>query len=302
MKDSKKTEIKVGVTVVLGIIIFLWILGWAKNFQLYSTDVSLNVNFSNVAGLEIGDQVTVNGVRKGYVQDMKISDNSVLVKLSLNEDVLLSEDAVFSLNMLDLMGGKKIEIFQGISDKKLDITKTHNGKFVSGIPEVMAVLGSVQDDLLIMIQDIKITLSSINEYLVDDNLQSNVKNSMSNLSTLSKKLNLMVDENREGVKQITQNTIELTNDAKVLLSQNKEDITLTLKKSKEVLAKTNDLLETLNTLTSETKDQKNNLGKLLYDENIYQDLKTVLEQVNKLTTILVDQIQNDGIKVDANIF
>ena len=58
----------------------------------------------------------------------------------------------------------------------------------------------------------------------------------------------------------------------------------------------------MNYLTKETMNQQNNIGKLLYDENMINDIKKTLQQVNELTSILIDQLKNDGINVDANVF
>jgi hypothetical protein len=71
---------------------------------------------------------------------------------------------------------------------------------------------------------------------------------------------------------------------------------------KNVFQKSDSLLSDLNYLTKETKNQQNNVGKFLYDENIINDLKQTLKQVNELTSILIDQLKNDGVNVDANIF
>ena len=68
MKDQRKTEIKVGVTVILGLLIFLWIYGWAKNFTVNSHRKEISVEFASVSGLSEGDPVTINGVKKGYVK------------------------------------------------------------------------------------------------------------------------------------------------------------------------------------------------------------------------------------------
>ncbi|MBK7377610.1 MAG: MCE family protein [Ignavibacteriales bacterium] len=108
MKDQRKTEIKVGITVIIGIIIFIWIIGWAKNFSLSSNENIIDVRFKNVSGLEIGDAVTVNGVRKGYVDDMVVNSESVNIKLRIDNSIQLKRDASFSISMLDLMGGKKL--------------------------------------------------------------------------------------------------------------------------------------------------------------------------------------------------
>ncbi len=206
MKDQRKTEIRVGVTVVVGILIFIWILGWAKNFSLKPSDNYLLIKFNNTSGLEIGDDVTVNGVRKGNVEEIKVADQSVIVKISLDNDVKLKEDAKFGISMLDLMGGKKIEIHPGISSNNLDINKVQQGIFNADIPEVMTLVGSMQNNLTKAMNDVNVTLSSLNEYLTDQKLQSDIKHSISNLNALTSKINLMIDENRESIKKLTVNT------------------------------------------------------------------------------------------------
>ena len=162
MKDQRKTEIRVGITVIVGLILFLWILGWAKNFSFVSNEKEITVVFKNVAGLEIGDNVTVNGVRKGYVKGMQIKNNQVFVLLSLDKDVNLSKDASFAVAMLDLMGGKRIEIQPGNSTEPFDYNTVHKGKFFADIPYVMSMVGNMQEDIAGSLKDIKVTLKSLN--------------------------------------------------------------------------------------------------------------------------------------------
>jgi hypothetical protein len=40
----------------------------------------------------------------------------------------------------------------------------------------------------------------------------------------------------------------------------------------------------------------------MYDETVISDLKKTLKQVNDLAQLLYEQLKNDGVKVDANIF
>lgn len=176
MRNERKTEIKVGLTVLVSIFIFIWILGWAKNFSINSNSKIVKVRFTNVSGLEIGDQATVNGLRKGYVDDMKVEPNNVLVEISLDNDVILKEDATFAISMLDLMGGKKIEIFPGNSSQVYDLSKVSEGLFYADIPSVLSLLGSMQDDFVTVLKDVKLSLSSVNKYLTDEKLSSDVKN------------------------------------------------------------------------------------------------------------------------------
>ena len=302
MKNQRRTEIRVGITVLAGIIVFLWILGWAKNFSLTPTDNTVKVQFTNTAGLEVGDPVTVNGVRKGFVEDIAIKGEKVVVTMKVSNDVALKEDANFAVSMLDLMGGKKIEVNPGSSNNLLDYNQVQTGTFYADVPYVMSMVGSFQKDISSTISDLKITLNSLNNYLGDRKLNNDIKSSMSNLNEVTKKLNILIDENRNNLKQLTANTVELTEDAKNFFNQNKESFNTSAKELQAVLINSDSLLTKLNKFTDEITNKQNNLGKIIYDENIYNDLTQSLKQLNELTKIMIEQLQKDGLKVDANIF
>jgi phospholipid/cholesterol/gamma-HCH transport system substrate-binding protein len=166
----------------------------------------------------------------------------------------------------------------------------------------MSLFGSVQDDLVTVLKDVKISLHSINKYLTDEKLSSDVKKSLSNLSLLTEKLNDVLSENRSDIRSLTQNAVALTETSNKILSSNKENIDQLFVDLKNVFQKSDTLLSELNNLTKETVNQQNNVGKLLYDENVINDLKQTLKQVNELTSILIEQLKNDGVNVNADIF
>ncbi|MHB1687504.1 MAG: MlaD family protein [Ignavibacteriaceae bacterium] len=301
MKDQRKTEIKVGVMFIAGVIVFIWILGWAKNITLATKEKSLAVEFNNVAGLEVGDNVTVNGVRKGHVDNISIKDNSVIVKLLLDNDIDLRKDAKFAISMVDLMGGKKIDIIPGTSSEPLDYNQLQTGTFYADVASVMSMVGSAQGDLLETVKDVKITLNSLNKYLTDQQINNDVKSSVANLSQLTKKLNVLVDENLSSIKIITSNSVELTDEAKKFIADNKGDMSRTIKEAALVLKSTDSLVTKINSLTDEIKNKQNNVGKVLYDEKVYQNLTESLQQVNELTKLILKQLKEKGFKVDAKI-
>lgn len=302
MKDQRKTEIKVGMTVLVAILIFLWIFGWAKNISIRSSENLIKVSFRNVAGLEIGDPVTVNGFRKGYVNEMKVLPNEVIVEIALDNDVTLKEDAKFSISMLDLMGGKKVEIYPGESSVALNLKEIHHGEFLSDIPAVMSLLGSVQDDLVTVLKDVKITLSSMNNYLTDENLSGNIKQSLRNLNELTSEMNELIKQNKENIRLLTSNALTITENTNQIIEKNEKNLNELIKNLNEVVSKSNQLLNDVNQITTETLQKQNNLGKILYDEEMIKDIKSSLKQVNELTSILIEQLKGKGINVDANIF
>lgn len=301
MKDQSKTEIKVGIMVIVGTLVFLWVLGWAKNFSFTAADVYLNIKFPTVAGLEPGDPVTVNGVRKGSVENFKIESEDVIVTVKLDSDVELKKDAVFTVTMLDLMGGKKINISPGKGPEPIDFNQVQQGEFQADIPMVLSILGNVQKDLNTIIKDVKVTLTSLNNYLTDRELNENIKTSAANLKELSAKMNLLVEQNQDELKKITSNTVVITNDAKEMLQNNKESIQRSVADLQSVLGRSDSLLIKLNGLADETTNRKNNLGKFLYDEDLFNNLNGSLKDVKELTKIIIEQLKGKGLNVDANV-
>jgi phospholipid/cholesterol/gamma-HCH transport system substrate-binding protein len=301
MKDQRKTEIRVGVTVVIGILIFFWILGWAKNFSFSSDHRPVLVKFDNVTGLEIGDNVVVNGLRKGFVDDMQIKQDYVIVKISLSKDVDLREDAKFSISMLDLMGGKKIGVTPGISATPFNYDEMHSGVFYSDIPSVMSMLGSVQGDIVASLKDLRVTLSSVNKYLTDEQLDKNVKKSAANLNEISQKMIVLLDENRESLRKISTNGAELTGEAKDFIKNNKDGIKTSITEIQSLLLKADTLIATANEFTAEIKNKQNNIGKILYDKDLNQNLTQSVTRLNEITKILLEQLNKEGIKIDAHI-
>lgn len=301
MKDQRKTEIKVGITVLAGIIIFLFILGWAKNLTVNSGRISIEIEFSSVAGLEIGDPVAINGVRKGYVDDIKVNNSTVIVAVDLDSDVKLNEDARFYIMMFDLMGGKKVEINPGNSVNQIDYSKIQKGEFLGDIASAMAVFGSVQTDLVDVIREVKTSLSFINKTFADEKLISDLKSSVENLSVLTNNLNKVLNANKDDINNLLKSGNELTVSVNDFIKNNKDSISQTISSLKETLENSKILIGKINNFIDKTDKGENTLGKAINDKEMLDDLKTSIQNLKELSKLLLDQLKNEGLKVDAKI-
>ena len=302
MRNERKAEIKVGITTILSLIIFLWIMGWSKNFIRTTSDVEINIIFDNVSGLELDDDVTIRGLRKGFVKDIILDRNIIIVKISVDKNVDLRKDAVFWLATVDLMGGKKIEIIPGITKEKLNLNVLHTGEFLSDFSTMMETIGSVKYDLLEIIDDIKVSLNSLTSYLTDEEMKTDLKSSLNNLNGLTYKLDVMLSENRENISTIVENTAVISEDAKVFINKNKEDLNVSVSKLKSLLTKSDSLVSQFNYITTQTIEGDNNLGKILYDDSLIVKINETFRLLNQLSKMILYQLQQDGVKVDANIW
>jgi len=302
MKQQRIIEIKVGLTVLIGIVVFIWILGWAKNVSISSTDVYLKIKFENSSGLQVGNEVSVNGVKAGVVKDIYVEKYYVVVEITVNNDVQLKRDAKFSLEVTDLMGGKKIDISPGQDSIPINPDELQVGIFQADLASMMEVLSGIEIDLNTILADVKMTLSEINSFLTDDQIKEDIRNSITGLSTLTTKLSKTLTENQENIKSITQNTKEITEDTKEMISANRESINTSISNLNSILQSSDSLVTKLNFIADETLSGDNNIGKLLYDDSLFISLSKTIEQTKELTKVILDQIKEDGVKVDASIF
>lgn len=302
MNKEKKTEVKVGLTVIAGLVLFIWVLGWAKNFSLTDNSQYVKVEFTTVSGLNNGDIVTVSGVKKGFVDNISLMNNKAIATLSIDNDIQLFTDALFSVAMLDLMGGKKVEILPGDSNKPLNLEEIHTGTFAGDISSAMAALSSVQTDIVILIKEVRDAVTKVNSSFLSDKFIATVNKNLSNLNTLLRSTTKLIEENSGDISSLIDNSNTLITQSSKLLNENEEELGNGIKNLNIMLTNSNKLLTRLNKFSEEIESGRNNLGKLINDKKLFDDIKSALKNTNELIKILLNQIEEEGIKVDANIF
>jgi len=302
MKNERKTEIKVGITTVISLVIFIWILAWAKNIKLTSDDIIVNLTFENVSGLEVDDQVTVKGLRKGFVDDIYLVGNKIFIRIYVDNNVDLRKDAKFWIATIDLMGGKKIEIIPGESNEILDLNSLHTGLIQPDLNSMMAIAGSMMSDVQTIVDDLKITLSVVNNYISDDEMMIDLKSSLKNLNNLTEKFNALITDNSDNITRITENTAALSEESRTFFHENKESLDSSIQKFNIILSRSDSLVSRFNFLAAETIEGNNNLGRILYDDSLMINMQETIKILIKLSKLVLYQIQTDGFKVDANIW
>lgn len=308
MNEQRKTELRVGITVVLGIILVVWVIGWAKNISISGTENRLKVRFQNVSGLEVGDNVTINGVRKGFVESISVEGAAVLVELELESGVRIPKGSKFYVTMLDLMGGKKVDIKTSESEGFIELSEVQTGEFQYDIPEVMSFVGSVSGNIPLILSRIDTALVAINSYLKDDMIKNDLKRGMNNMAELAVELRELLAGQRDQIDvlvkngiRLTQNADSLTMSASSFLKENQDSVTASIASLNKLLKQSDKLILKLDGIIDETTGGKNNLGKLLYDETTYNDLRTTLKDAKDLLDLVKKQIKNEGLNVRARI-
>ena len=121
MKTKTAQNIRTGIFTIAGILLFvagIFIIGAKKNmfgdtFLIYGT-------FSNVGGLQVGNNIRFAGINVGTVEDIRIvSDTMIRVDMRMQQQVkpFLKVDALASIGSDGLMGDKLITINSGSANE-----------------------------------------------------------------------------------------------------------------------------------------------------------------------------------------
>ena len=107
MNSTPSQKIRIALFTVLGLGVFaaaIYFIGMRKS--LFGSTFNTYSMFSNVGGLQVGNNVRYAGINIGVVQAIQISsDSSVKVSYRINENVrqFLKKDAVSSIGSDGLM-------------------------------------------------------------------------------------------------------------------------------------------------------------------------------------------------------
>ena len=117
-------EILVG-SVVL-ILSFVFVIFTLSNTGFQQKGKFINAEFGNVAGLKVGDDVLIAGIKVGEVSSNTLDSKSYLavVKLNLQNNIFIPEDSVAKISSASLLGGQYVEIIPGASDEMLKDDET----------------------------------------------------------------------------------------------------------------------------------------------------------------------------------
>ncbi|MCK4654177.1 MAG: MCE family protein, partial [Candidatus Cloacimonetes bacterium] len=94
-QNKKSIEFKVGLFSIIAIVILIACYSWFTEIMESRKYTPLKVKFKNAGNIEIGSTITVHGVKKGRVKELKIEDDGVVVFLQVELDFPLKEGTKF---------------------------------------------------------------------------------------------------------------------------------------------------------------------------------------------------------------
>jgi len=181
--EGKLFELKVGIFITVGIIIFFVIVFSIGDVNLIKKGYRVGVTFNFANGISESAPVRVAGINVGEVDkiDVFFDEKEKRTKVRIwswinNDEVKVGSDSIAVINTLGLLGEKYLEILSGDDTKSF----LKNGDIIVGrdpIPTelLMTKLASLADSASAIMANLKEGRGTIGKFLTDDSVYNNIE-------------------------------------------------------------------------------------------------------------------------------
>ena len=264
-----KSETKLGIFTVLGLILFGFSLYFLGGISVTST-YDLNIKFADASGLPVKAPVKLAGVEVGKVKKIKIEGEDVIVVAEIQDGIHIRKGAQFSVVMTGIIGSKYLKIVQGYAGAPVYAA----GEYIDGVNDV---------PMDVMITQ---TMGSIKEFVdsVNNNgmLGSQLNQTMNELRQLSTNLNQMIAAMRPYLTNSVQNLDAASEKLAALLTSidNGEGVIGSLVKDSDMKTEVKQTVADLRSTMAEVKTVVGKMGKF----KVYWDYDFFYMPKPKLST------------------
>jgi phospholipid/cholesterol/gamma-HCH transport system substrate-binding protein len=279
-------EIKAAIFVLTTIFLFIFGFNFLKGSSIFDNQKTVYAVYDEVDGLLVGANVMINGLSIGNVTDLNFLPNStkIVVTLKVKDKINFSSNSFATIYETGVLGGLAIAI-EPIFQKGMVVKSgdTLNSNIRPGLTEL------INRQIEPLQRKLESTLTSVDSifsgasYVLNKETQNDIKESLNTLTSAVKAINnssLIIE------KTLTEKNTQINNSI-----DNIESITTNLSNvSKElndfgiagVLSNLEKSVDGINFLVSNLNSDNSSLGKLISNDDVYENLNLSIESLNLL--------------------
>jgi len=293
VKFSK--ELKAGVIALLAIVGFVLLFQFMKGRSLFTTDNIFYAKYDNVEGLAQSSAVSINGLKVGQVDKIiprtaKDGKISFVVKITVDNNFEFSKNSTLEIFEPGLMSGKEMRVnlmYGGPTAKDGD---TLLGAFKLGtLGSLSSQVGPVKDQLQNVLHRVDSLMANANQ-LVDGQNRAEIKALLANLNktvgalqTTAGSVNTLVGHNDPKLQKVLDDAAVTMQSGKVTLDKygNLAE-SIDTKRLNATIANLDATVGKLNQVIAGVDNGQGSLGKLMKDEQLYNNLNSASTNLNSL--------------------
>lgn len=301
MKNFDKKKFYLGVFVVIStviLIVSLYLIGSKKN--LFGKNFRISAVFTNVNGLQPGNNVRYAGINVGTVKKIfMINDTTICVDMIIEEKMKqhLKKNAIATIKTDGLVGSMTISIVPNIDPAEPIMPgDTLKSLKKSSTDDMLNTLGTTNENVAVLVVDLLKITKAINEgkgtigTLLNDTLMArNFQQTIANLETVSVKANQTMNDVKAIIESVNYNeslAAVLLSDT-VAANQLKTIIASLEQSSKEI----NNVLANANDVVLEIKNGKGTLDYIVNDTTVVKNIDETIRNLKEGSATLNQELE-----------
>ena len=289
MKYSK--ELKVGLSLIGSLLIFIFGFRYFENLPLFRGTYTVHTSFDNAGGLKSGNDVRINGVNVGAIDEvtLDVETNNVLVQFHVRDDIHIPQGSYTKLGGIAALSSIFLEILL-VTDG--DDMVPDDGFIPSqrGL-DLLADLTEKAPQLIDQVDDVleatATTITEVSTLLGDSD--SPLGQTLTMFSQTAATLDQLLREEKEHLSGILSNLENISNDVHRFTEENGDSLDLLLNNVNQVLSQLEDNLDAIETSTVNLESilkkidrGEGTLGMMVNDPSVYLRLDSTLTQLNRI--------------------
>ncbi|PWW26376.1 MULTISPECIES: MlaD family protein [unclassified Chryseobacterium] len=310
MKFSK--ELKAGVIALLAIVGFVVLFQFMKGKSLFTTDNIFYAKYDNVEGLAQSAAVSINGLKVGQVDKIipitsKDGKINFVVKVTVDNKFEFSKNSSLEIFEPGLMSGKEMRVnlmYGGPTAKDGDTLK---GAFKLGtLGSLSSQVGPVKDQLQVVLHRVDSLMANANQVFDAQNraeikaLLANLNKTVGALQSTAGSVNTLVGHNDPKLQKVLDDASLTMQSGKVTLDKyGNLAQSIDTKQLNATIANLDATVGKLNQVIGGIDKGEGSLGKLMKDDQLYNNLNSASSNLN---TLIEDMKANPKRYINFSVF
>ncbi|MFH1010694.1 MAG: MlaD family protein [bacterium] len=296
--ETRAAEIKVGLAVLAAFAILVIGIMWGKGIKLRSDRYPIVVHFQNIAGLEKGALVLVNGVPKGKVTRVTLAPDHVAVRCLVDNDVRILSDYRVTIESVQLMAGAVVSIYPGTAGRPVDIELPLGGLPPMGISEVVGLIDEFSEDFKKVLANLNSVLIHLDDIVGDSANRVHLSRSLANLDRGSGDAAAWIAENRQSLTRSISHLEGTLASLDAVVERSEGKIGQTVARFDSASAQLQTVATDMHLLITDVRQGEGTLGRLTTDPELYNRLNSVAANLDSL----IQKIRKRGLTTRIVLF
>lgn len=293
MKKAASQKLKLGVFVVVGtllLVVALYAIGNRQN--LFGTNVRIMTQFTNVNGLETGNNVRYSGVNVGTVNKIiMLEDSQIIVEMLIKGNIAkhIKKDAVATIGTDGLVGNMIVNIIPRENKKPVVISgDTIKSYSKIGTDDMLTTLNVTNENAALLTADLLKITTKITQgngtigLLINDSIMAqDLKQTIYQLKNASAGASQTIAEIKNIVSSINQNESVIGILLKDSISAQK--VKTVINNLEQSSINIEQLTKNLNSTVSNIKEGKGALHYLATDSILVKNIDSTMNNIKEST-------------------